>query len=156
MVELRYRNAFKEVDEILKYTDIDLVNKIPKKFINFLRANMNNDYEFNVQEGLHLNKQNLSEEANNILALIYRDYWATEEEKEEFRKKDEEERKLNEEKLEQKKTDVHEYHIDTFVIGDDWKGKFDFLKDEGCEVVYLPRTPEISTTQIKKDLNDKK
>lgn len=39
-------------------------------------------------------------EANNILALIYRDYWATEEEKEEFRKKDEEERKLNEEKLE--------------------------------------------------------
>lgn len=100
MLELRYRNAFKEVDEILKYTDIDLVNKIPKKFINFLRENMNNNYEFNVQEGLHLNKQKLSEEANNILALIYRDYWATEEEKEEFRKKDEEERKLNEEKLE--------------------------------------------------------
>lgn len=100
MVELRYRNAFKEVDEILKYTDINLVNKIPKKFIDFLRADMNNEYEFNVQEGLHLNKQKLSEEANNILALIYRDYWATEEEKEEFRKKDEEERKLNEEKLE--------------------------------------------------------
>lgn len=100
MVELRYRNAFKEVDEILKYTDINLVNKIPKKFIDFLRSNMNNEYEFNVQEGLYLNKQNLSEEANNILALIYRDYWATEEEKEEFRKKDEEERKLNEEKLE--------------------------------------------------------
>ena len=54
---------------------------------------------------------------------------------------------------EQKRTDVHEYHIDTFVMGDDWKGKFDFLKDEGVEVVYLPRTPEISTTQIKNDLN---
>ena len=53
----------------------------------------------------------------------------------------------------QKKTDVHEYHIDTFVMGDDWEGKFDFLKDEGVEVVYLPRTPEISTTQIKNDLN---
>lgn len=53
----------------------------------------------------------------------------------------------------QKRTDVHEYHIDTFVIGDDWKGKFDFLKDEGVEVVYLPRTPEISTTQIKSDLH---
>lgn len=99
MLELRYRNAFKEVDEILKHTDIYLVNEIPKKFIYFLRANMNNDYEFNVQEGLRLNKQKLSEEANNILALIYRDYWSTEEEKEEFRKKDEEERKLNEEKL---------------------------------------------------------
>ncbi len=56
---------------------------------------------------------------------------------------------------EQKKSDVHEYHIDTFVMGDDWKGKFDFLKEEGIEVVYLPRTPEISTTQIKQDLNKK-
>lgn len=60
---------------------------------------------------------------------------------------------IPEENWGQKKTDVHEYHIDTFVIGDDWKGKFDFLKEEGCEVVYLPRTPEISTTQIKYDLN---
>ena len=99
MLELKYRNAFKEVDEILKYTDIDLVNKIPKKFISFLKENMNNDYEFYVQEGLSLNKQNLSEEASSIFSLIYREYWATEEEKEEFRKKDEEERKLNEEKL---------------------------------------------------------
>lgn len=57
---------------------------------------------------------------------------------------------------EQKKTDMHEYHIDTFVMGDDWTGEFDFLKDEGVEVVYLPRTPEISTTQIKKDLLAKK
>lgn len=53
---------------------------------------------------------------------------------------------------EQKITDVQEYHIDTFVMGDDWEGKFDFLKSY-CEVVYLQRTPEISTTQIKKDLN---
>ena len=95
MLELKYRNAFKEVDEILKHTDIYLVNEIPKKFIYFLRANMNNDYKFNVQEGLCLNKQNISEEANNILALIYRDYWATEEEKQEFRKKEIEEKKTN-------------------------------------------------------------
>ncbi len=40
-------------------------------------------------------------------------------------------------------------------MGDDCKGKFDFLREEGVEVVYLPRTPEISTTQIKKDLNEK-
>jgi len=52
---------------------------------------------------------------------------------------------------EQKSEDVQLYHVDTFVIGDDWKGKFDFLKDY-CKVVYLPRTPEISTTQIKSDL----
>ena len=61
---------------------------------------------------------------------------------------------IPEENWEQKVQDVKEYHIDTFVMGDDWEGKFDFLK-EYCEVVYLPRTPEISTTQIKQDLNHK-
>lgn len=54
---------------------------------------------------------------------------------------------------EQKKRDVHEYHVNTFVIGDDWKGQFNFLEDEGVNVVYLPRTPEISSTKIKDDLN---
>ncbi|GHU02852.1 glycerol-3-phosphate cytidylyltransferase [Spirochaetia bacterium] len=52
---------------------------------------------------------------------------------------------------EQKNTDIQEYHIDIFVMGDDWKGKFDFLTTR-CKVVYLERTPEISTTQIKKDM----
>lgn len=58
---------------------------------------------------------------------------------------------IPEEDWEQKVEDVKEFKVDTFVIGDDWEGKFDFLKDY-CEVVYLPRTPEVSTTQIKKDL----
>ena len=57
---------------------------------------------------------------------------------------------------EQKREDVKKYYADIFVIGDDWEGKFDFLKDEGVEVVYLPRTEEISTTQIKEDLNKTK
>ena len=58
---------------------------------------------------------------------------------------------IPEENWEQKVQDVQELRVDTFVMGDDWKGKFDFLK-EFCEVVYLERTPEISTTVIKKDL----
>ena len=61
---------------------------------------------------------------------------------------------IPEENWKQKISDMKEYHIDTFVIGDDWEGKFDFLKEEGVEVVYLPRTPEISTSQVKKDLHD--
>ncbi len=61
---------------------------------------------------------------------------------------------IPEESWAQKRSDMHEYKIDTFVMGDDWKGKFDFLKDEGVEVVYLPRTPEISSSQIKRDLYD--
>ena len=54
----------------------------------------------------------------------------------------------------QKIDDIQRYGVDIFTVGSDWKGKFDFLK-EYCEVVYLPRTPEISTTQIKQDLSDK-
>ena len=53
---------------------------------------------------------------------------------------------------EQKITDVQENDIDVFVMGDDWKGHFDFLKDY-CEVIYLPRTDGISTTKIKQDLH---
>ncbi len=52
---------------------------------------------------------------------------------------------------EQKIKDVVENEIDVFVMGDDWKGQFDFLS-EYCEVVYLPRTEGISTTKIKRDL----
>ena len=55
---------------------------------------------------------------------------------------------------EQKIADVKEFKVDTFVIGDDWNGKFDFLK-EHCQVIYLPRTPEISTTKIKTDIQAK-
>ena len=58
---------------------------------------------------------------------------------------------IPEESWEQKSSDVENYQIDTFVIGDDWAGKFDFLKSQ-CQVVYLPGTPEISTTKIKQDL----
>lgn len=53
---------------------------------------------------------------------------------------------------EQKIKDVVDNNVDVFVMGDDWTGKFDFLRDY-CEVVYLPRTEGISTTKIKQDLN---
>ncbi len=61
---------------------------------------------------------------------------------------------IPEESWEQKLSDVREFKVDIFVMGDDWEGKFDFLK-EHCEVIYLPRTPEISTTQIKENLKKK-
>lgn len=54
---------------------------------------------------------------------------------------------------EQKVDDVKKYNIDVFVMGDDWKGKFDFL-NVYCDVIYLPRTVGISTTKIKKDLKN--
>ena len=55
---------------------------------------------------------------------------------------------IPEENWEQKVEDIKKHKIDIFVMGDDWKGKFDFLSDY-CELVYLPRTENVSTTQIK-------
>jgi len=54
---------------------------------------------------------------------------------------------------EQKILDVQKYNVDVFAMGDDWTGEFDFLQ-EYCEVVYLERTKDISTTQLKKSLTN--
>ena len=60
---------------------------------------------------------------------------------------------IPEENWEQKISDVKKHKVDIFVIGKDWKGKFDFLK-EYCEVVYLPRTKNISTAEIKDSIRN--
>jgi len=60
---------------------------------------------------------------------------------------------IPEENWEQKVRDVIENEIDIFVMGDDWKGEFDFL-EEHCRVVYLPRTDGISSTEIKEDIKN--
>lgn len=55
---------------------------------------------------------------------------------------------IPEDTWEQKVSDVKKYNVDIFVMGDDWEGKFDFLS-EYCEVSYLPRTPDISSTMVR-------
>jgi len=57
---------------------------------------------------------------------------------------------IPEKNWEQKIEDIELYKVDIFVMGNDWEGKFDYLK-EHCEVVYLPKTPEISSTQLRSD-----
>ena len=53
---------------------------------------------------------------------------------------------------EQKEEDIKTFNIDIFAMGNDWQGKFDFLRNH-CEVVYLPRTEDISSTEIKKQMD---
>lgn len=60
---------------------------------------------------------------------------------------------IPEEHWEQKPDDIARYGVDLFVMGDDWAGKFDELKAH-CDVLYLPRTPSISTTKVKQTLAD--
>jgi glycerol-3-phosphate cytidylyltransferase len=62
---------------------------------------------------------------------------------------------IPEDNWEQKIDDIKKHNIDIMVMGDDWKGKFDFLKDY-CEVVYLERTPNISSPEIKEDIRGSK
>jgi len=59
---------------------------------------------------------------------------------------------IPEENWEQKIQDIKNNKVDIFTIGDDWRGEFDFLMD-CCEVVYLKRTKDISTTSIKGKMN---
>ncbi len=49
---------------------------------------------------------------------------------------------------------MQKFDVDVFVMGHDWEGEFDFLKDK-CEVIYLKRTEGISTTKIKQELYGK-
>lgn len=59
---------------------------------------------------------------------------------------------IPEENWEQKRLDIEKYRVDVFGIGEDWRGKFDDLKDK-VDVVYLPRTSGISTTEMKRVLS---
>ena len=88
MIDNVYKNSFKEVYEILQNTEDELVKKIPFKFIKFLESNMNKEYQTKIDNTLELDKQLILPETENILSLIYRNYWATEAEKANFNNKD--------------------------------------------------------------------
>lgn len=108
MIDNQYRNAFKEVYEILQNTDTELCKKIPSKFIEFLQNNMNKDYQSNFDNNIDIDKQVLLSETEDILSLIYRSYWATEEEKQEFSIKDKQELIELEEKKKEQCKDITE------------------------------------------------
>lgn len=108
MIDNLYKNAFKQVYEILQNTDTELVEKIPAKFIEFLQNNMNIDYQTNIDKNMDIDKQVLLDETEDILALIYRSYWATDEEKQEFSSKDKLELKEIEENKKSQYKDITE------------------------------------------------
>lgn len=98
MIDNTYRNALKEVYIILENTDQELLKKIPNQFLKFLQNNMNPYYQTNIRKDIEIDKQKILKETESILALIYRNYWATEKEKIEFANKDQKELIEQEEK----------------------------------------------------------
>ncbi len=78
MVNIKYANAYSEVLEILKYIPIEDYNKIPTNRIELFKTNANNDYNFNYDPVKTLDEQKVSKIAKGIIAILFRDYWANE------------------------------------------------------------------------------
>ena len=81
-----YREALTEVNEILKFCDINIVKKIPCRFKKFVEDNMNTDYKFKMDLSKSINQQNISKQTQYILAMIYKDYICDEDKKEKIKK----------------------------------------------------------------------
>lgn len=76
-----YAKAYTEVLEILRYFSAEEYSKIPKEKIDFYKSNMDKDYDYNINPNIDLSKQYISKEANAILISLFRDYFATENQK---------------------------------------------------------------------------
>lgn len=99
-MERAYEEAFAEVDEILKIMPIDLLSKIPVQFRKIISENKAKNYKVDIQEPL--DEEKLKEETVVILGLIYRDFLASPEEREELQARDAEELRKIEEEMQQK------------------------------------------------------
>lgn len=82
----KYAKAYTEVVELLNALPIDEFNQIPSEEIEFYKENMDKDYNFSIDSGVDLSKQNISFEANNIIIDIFQKYFATEEQKKKIEK----------------------------------------------------------------------
>ena len=81
MINSTYAKAYTEVLEIIKYFPKEEYAKIPEEKIEFYKNNMDKDYIFTINPEIDLSEQNISPEANAIIVNLFRDYFATEEQK---------------------------------------------------------------------------
>lgn len=77
MINVEYANAYSEILEILKYISIDDYNKIPKSKINLFENYANKEYTFKYNPQKTLDEQYISKRAKAIILILFRDYWAT-------------------------------------------------------------------------------
>ena len=81
MEDIQYANAYTEVLDILKYISKEDYEKIPKSKIKVFEENCNKNYNFTYDENKTLDEQNVSEITKVIIAILFRDYWATKEQR---------------------------------------------------------------------------
>lgn len=82
--EKEISKALSEVDFILKYTDENLRKKVPQSFWDYIEENKDEEYQVTVDLNLPLENQNLREDTVNLMAIIYRNYFCTVDEKKEY------------------------------------------------------------------------
>ena len=85
MVSLKYKKAYCEVLELLKYLPKEEMLKIPKEKIKYFEENKDDSYEFKYDESKALQEQNISREANAIILTLFRDYFASDVQKEKLK-----------------------------------------------------------------------
>lgn len=102
MVTKEFAEASAEINEILKYMPKEEVEKIPSKLREFFREISSKDYVTNINPNIPLDKQQIKEKTKDIIALIYRNYWCSEEERKELDQKLIENDKKFEEELREK------------------------------------------------------
>lgn len=102
MVNLEYANAYSEVLEILRYVSKEDYNKIPKEKIALFETNYNKEYNFTYDINKTLDEQNVSKKAKIIIAILFRDYWATDTQREKIKTKEQYDRKIKEEENREK------------------------------------------------------
>ena len=106
MIDIKYANAYSEVLEILKYISIEDYNKIPENKIEFYKKNANSEYYFEYNPEKTLQEQNVSKLARGIIAILFRDYWASDIQREKIIEKQNFDRRVLEEEKRKK------YNID--------------------------------------------
>lgn len=108
MEELKYKTVYSEVIEILAHIPKNDYEKIPIEYINFFENEKDKNYCFVYDVNKTLDEQNVSKEAKLIIAILFRDYWATPHQKEIIKKNEEIYRnKIEENKKEKYNTEVN-------------------------------------------------
>lgn len=102
MVTKEFAEASAEINEIFKYLPKEEVEKIPSKLREFFKEVSSKDYVTNINPNMPLDKQQIKEKTKDIIALIYRNYWCSEEERKELDQKLIENDKNFEEELREK------------------------------------------------------
>ena len=88
MIDIVYANAYKEVIEVLKHVSKEDYDKIPQDKINLFKKCANENYNFTYDINKTLDEQNVSKKAKTIIAILYRDYWATDEQRKKIKAKE--------------------------------------------------------------------